>query len=346
MYKISIIFFLLLGTLSLYAQDRLQQVLEEENRSSKQKFYTHIQDEKGNQSAIPIAVIKGKQKGPTFTLISGVHGFEYPPIIAAQELIQEIEPDSLLGTLIIIPISNPNSFYSRTPFLNPKDKLNLNRVFPGDNKGSITERIANYITEVVIANSDVFVDIHGGDANEDLLPFVCYYDNESKPKQTQIIQRLAEGSGFSYVVSYPYTLKDDQPAKYAFKQAVQDGKVALSIESGKLGNVQKEAVQQIKKGVYNMLAEMEMYKQVAQEKKEFVRLSRQAYIKSNYRGVFYSKYAAGDKVSQGDIIGYIKNEFGDELEEVVSKNSGIILYKIGTPPVNKGETVMCVGYNE
>ena len=74
-------------------------------------------------------------------------------------------------------------------------------------------------------------------------------------KQTQRAKELSEVSGFQYVVSYPYSLSDDEPAKYAFKQAVQDGKIGVSIESGKLGKVEKADVDLVKKGVYNMLAD-------------------------------------------------------------------------------------------
>jgi len=177
-----------------------------------------------------------------------------------------------------------------------------------------------------------------------LLPFVCYYNNQSKPQQTQQAKILTESSGFQYIVSYPYTLKDKEAAKYAFKQAVQDGKIALSIECGKLGNVQKEAVNLIKKGVYNMLDKMDMYQKKHPVETKFINLNKQVYIKSKDKGLFYSDYSAGDQVSKEDIVGYIKDEFGNIISEIRAPNAGIILYKIGTPPVNIGDTLMCISY--
>ena len=35
---------------------------------------------------------------------------------------------------------------------------------------------------------------------------------------------------------------------------------------------------------------------------------------------------------------------GDITTEIIAKESGTILYKIGTPPVNIDETVICIGY--
>lgn len=329
---------------SLSAQDSIQHILNEGERPSINNIYHEITDANGNQSSIPISIIQGKKTGQVFTIISGVHGFEYPPILATQQLIQEINPELLSGTLLIIPLTNPHSFYSRSPFVNPMDQINLNRAFPGKKEGSITEKIAYFIANTIIPRSDVFLDIHGGDANEDLLPFVCYYNNEQKTLQTQQAKRLAETSGFNYVVKYPYKLKADAPAKYAFKQAVQDGKTALSIECGKLGNVQEDAVALIKKGIYNMLHELKMYQHTTENKPEFKELNQQVYIKSKEKGIFYSTYKAGDMVKKGAIVGHTTDAFGQVLVEYQAPRSGVILYKIGTPPINENETVMCIGY--
>ncbi|WP_273566690.1 succinylglutamate desuccinylase/aspartoacylase family protein [Maribacter halichondriae] len=294
---------------------------------------------------MPIIVIKGKKEGPVFTMVAGVHGFEYPPIVATQELMKEIDMNNLSGTLIIIPIANTGSFYSRTPFMNPQDKVNLNGAFPGKSDGSVTQKIAHFITTNIIPVSDVFLDIHGGDASEDLLPFICYYNNENYPEQTKKAKELSEISGFEYVVSYAYTLKKDDPAKYVFKQACQDGKVALSIESGKLGNVQEEAVALVKTGVYNMLNTMNMYpKNIMAPDQKLIRLNNQKYIDADASGIFYSTYKAGDAVQKGDTVGHITNEFGTKISEFKAPVSGVILYKISTPPVNVDDTLMCISF--
>ena len=208
---------------------------------------------------IPISVINGKEKGPIFTILAGVHGYEYPPIMAVQELMKEIDPAKLKGTLIILPITNIGAFYERVPYLNPTDKKNLNTSFPGKENGTITEQIANYITKNIIPISDVFLDIHGGDANEDLVPFVCYYDNKNSAEKTQTALKLSEASVLPYIVSYPYNITKTEPALYAFKQAVQNDVVALSLEAGKLGVNGADEVKMLKESIYNMIGLMKMY---------------------------------------------------------------------------------------
>ena len=184
---------------------------------------------------IPVTFISGAHNGPTFTVIAGIHGMEYPTIMSLFDLKKEIDPKKLHGNLIIIPVVNVTSFYKRTPILNPIDNLNLNRVFPGDANGSITEVMADFFTNEIYPITDVLLDMHGGDVSEDLIPFICYYDNNEFTDQTKLAARLSEISGFDIVVSYPYILPENKQAMYAFKQAVKMGIPDLSIEIGKFG---------------------------------------------------------------------------------------------------------------
>ena len=308
--------------------------------------YTIQLADKNEKSTLPVRIIKGENKGPVFTIIAGVHGYEYPPIIAVQQLMNEIDYKKLKGTLVILPIANTAAFSGRSVFYNPIDGKNLNTTFPGKQNGTITEQIAYEITNKIIPISDVFLDIHAGDASEDLISFICFYNAENFPKQTAEAKRLSELGGFENVVSYPYTLKQNEPALYAFKQAVQDGKVALSIESGKLGNVQDEAVKEIKNSVYLMLNNLAIYKKenLVQPSK-INNFTKQSYIKTDVKGFFYSDLKAGDKITEGQTVGYVTDFFGNKIKDIKSNASGIILYKIGTPPVNPNETIFCIASN-
>ena len=342
MKKIILSLFFLSSFQLTIAQNTFQIAFETTNLSSKKNFRIPLEDNKGNKAELPISIIKGGKTGPVFTILAGVHGYEYPPIISTQAIMQEINPKELTGTLIIIPIANKGSFFGRTPYISPIDNKNLNNAFPGNQKGSITEQIAHFITKNIIDVTDIFLDIHGGDSPEDLIPFVCYYNNEQKPEQTALAKKLSEKSGFDHVVSYSYTLKDSDPAKYAFKQAVQDGKTALSIESGKLGFVHQENVTLIKKGVYNMLASLNMYGKSIEPPHNVKHFNSQSYVSANFSGIFYSDYAAGDSVQKGAIVGYTTDEFGKIIEKHYASIEGIILYMLATPPINKGDTVMCI----
>ncbi|RZJ82361.1 MAG: hypothetical protein EOO20_24515 [Chryseobacterium sp.] len=151
------------------------------------------------------------------------------------------------------------------------------------------------------------------------------------------------GTGMEYIVAYPYNITKIEPAKYAFKQAVQDGIVALSIEAGRLGTVQAENVALVKNAVYNMLNYSGLYKTSETTIKTNRKyLQHQSYVRVPGKGLFYSLIKSGDSVSKDQNIGYITDDFGNILHQITSPVSGIVLYKVGTPPVNTGETLFCI----
>ena len=327
-------------------QNKFDSLFLNSSRESINKIKLEFSDDYGNKTFLPLTVIKGKDKGIVFTILAGVHGAEYAPIIATQKLIKKFEVKRLSGTIIILPITNIGAFYSSTPYVNPIDNLNINRIFPGNKNGSVSEKIAHFIATKIIPVSDIFLDAHSGDANEDLLPFVCYYDNQNYPFQTKMAKELSEYSGFENVISYPYTIKNTEPALYAFKQATQVGKIALSFESGKLGYLQPKAVDRILRGYYRIFDKLEMYEYNAlEDKTKFKRLNSPYYIKSKFQGILYSGYKAGDKVLKNNELGFITDEFGKIIERYFASKSGTILYMKGTPPVNIGDTVFSISPN-
>ncbi|MEX0273534.1 MAG: succinylglutamate desuccinylase/aspartoacylase family protein [Flavobacteriaceae bacterium] len=329
-------------TTNAQSQDSFTQKFKQMASSSLLKYTVEFTDSLNNVAKLPIVIIKGKEQGRTLTVLAGVHGYEYPPIMAVQAFLKEIRPEELRGNIILLPISNTGAFYGRSLFINPLDGANLNNAFPGKENGTVTQQIAYYITQNIIPLTDVFLDVHGGDASEELIPFVCYYEHTGKAKETAMAEQLSLNSGFAKVVSYPYTIRDDEPAKYAFKQAVQDGKVGLSFEAGELGNVQEHAVALHKNGIYNVLGSLDMYGTELDIPKKPELYNNQVYIRVPVKGIFYSEVHAGDKVVKGQKIGVITDAFGELSATIMAPASGTVLYKIGTPPVNKGDTLACI----
>ena len=152
--------FLLLITVTVTAQTSLRKTLSTMPFSARHDLKIPLSDRQGNHVSLPVTLIKGKKDGPVFTVIAGIHGYEYPPIIAVQEFLKDIDISRLEGSLVIVPVANMPAFERRSVFFNPQDVKNLNNVFPGSADGSITEKIAHYFTTEIIPLSDVFLDIH------------------------------------------------------------------------------------------------------------------------------------------------------------------------------------------
>ena len=92
---------------------------------------------------IPIAVVAGG-RGPTALFMAGNHGDEYEGQIALCRLIRELEPSEIQGRVIVLPAANLPAALDGAR-VSPIDQGNLNRSFPGDPDGTVTEQIAYYI---------------------------------------------------------------------------------------------------------------------------------------------------------------------------------------------------------
>lgn len=317
-------------------------------QGTKQHFKIPISNGK-NATFIPITVFCGAQKGPTLGITAGVHGYEYPPILAGQQLIKSINPKTLKGVVILVQIANLESFIGRSPYVNPKDGKNLNRIFPGNKNGSITEKIADFITKNVIAKSDYFLDMHAGDAPEDLMPYAAYYSNSKMPKVSNIGKNMAKALGFDYIIVFETDgkdyLKKEHPSLYCSAEAFKRGIPAVDIECGRLGLSEKEAINSIETGVLNLLNQLEMVDTSVNVKtnSSYQFISKRVSQESKHQGIFYPLKRSGDYVKLGMKIGTITDYFGNTIETIFAETNGVILFMLGTPPINKKDTIVVIG---
>ena len=122
----------------------------------------------GAQRASRIAVIKNGS-GPTAILQAGNHGDEYEGPITLGEMIRELDPAQVNGRLIFLPaINTPAVLAGRRT--SPVDGLNLNRTFPGDEAGTITQQISAYVSDVIMPLGDAYLDLHSGGSSLNILP--------------------------------------------------------------------------------------------------------------------------------------------------------------------------------
>ena len=316
---------------------------------TKRHFTVNISDGQ-NKTFIPITVFHGKENGDVLGVTAGVHGYEYAPILAGQELIKKIDPRQLTGTVILIQTANVASFLGRSPFVNPMDKKNLNRSFPGNPNGTITERIANFISEKIIPRCNYFIDMHSGDAPEDLRPYVGYYQHDEKPEISAKGKELAINMGFDHVIVFKTTdkdyMKEGLPSLYCSAQAFKLGIPAADIECGRLGVVEERFVEKIIEGIGSLLRYLQMTPGTPIVSNGIAFIEERFYMSSDHTGFFYPLKTSGIFVRKGMKVGYITDFFNKTIKEVYAEGSGIILYILGTPPVNAGETLAVIGVVE
>src|SRR2546427_6794047 len=146
----------------------------EATRGTTQRGFVRVGETPVGPIQFPIVIIQGTKPGPTLCLTAGVHAAEYPGIVAVTQVTRNTKPEDLTGTIIAVPVVNQPMFQARAGFLSPIDGLNLNRTFPGNPTGSISEVLAYVLLNEVVALADYHIDCHGGDVTEALWPHAGY----------------------------------------------------------------------------------------------------------------------------------------------------------------------------
>lgn len=291
---------------------------------------------------IPLTTIRGTRPGPALALIAGNHGYEYPPILALQRLRAQLMPEAVSGTVVMVHVANLPSFLGRTVYFSPVDGKNLNRVYPGRPDGTVSERIAHAITTQVIEPSDYVLDLHCGDGNESLRPYV-YQAVTADPRINAENQRLALAFGIDHILIDRNRPTDPARSLYCSTTAITRGKPALVVESGALGQTDEESVARIAAGVRGVMRELGMLPEGPPPAADPIYLDPAEVLPSPATGILYPLVERGQNVTRGQALVRITDFFGAALAEVASPFEGIVLYVVATPPIVQGQPVACVG---
>lgn len=291
---------------------------------------------------IPVTTIRGERPGPALALVAGNHGYEYPPILALQKLRGAIDPARLKGTVVMVHTANMPSFLGRTVYFSPVDGKNLNRCYPGNPNGTVSERIAHAITSEIIEGADYLLDLHCGDGNEWLRPYV-YQTVTGDERLDEGIARLVLAFGIDHIVVDRGRPKDPARSVFCSNTAITRGKPAATIESGGLGRTDAESVERIVNGVRGVLRELRMLEGGPEPLADPVYLDPVEVVPSPATGILYPAVEPDQTVAKGALLAQITDFFGNELARVEAPIEGVVLYVVATPPITQGQPVACVG---
>jgi predicted deacylase len=304
--------------------------------------YLAVPAKDGVGTEIPYTVIHGAERGPVLALVAGVHAYEYPPILALYRLKDAIDPKTLRGTVLMVHIANLPSFKKRTIYFGPDDWKNLNRVFPGDLGGTMSQRIAAVINDEVVKRADVLVDMHCGDGNEALIPYTYWMISGDKAFDAGT-RALAVAFGLTHIIIDESRTKDPKDSKYLGNTAILQGKPAITTESGYLGRTDEESVARNVRGVLSVMRHLDMIAGEPAPAADPVWIDKYEVVNAKHDGLFAPRVEMGYYVRAGQIVGTITDYLGRWKEDVKAPFTGILLYVIGTPPCNAGEPLFEVG---
>src|SRR5882724_10821996 len=296
-----------------------------------------------NDEPRPVISVAGAKPGPVLFVNAGVHGGEYPAVEAVIRLGKALDPKKISGAVILMPVLNLPAFRTRTPFVCPIDNVNPNRVFPGDPTGSYSEQMTHALINEFVVHADAYVDLHGGDIPEALVPFViCRHGHDDVSVKSK---QMAVAFELSYVLTV--------------SKPVQSGKgsssYAAAAEAGGVGQMQGDAIALLVQGVINVMRHLGMIDaDGARQKKKSTDekaagttiLTKFEWLYAKREGMWYPKVGPGDLVKKAQEIGTIGDLFGDTLEKIISPVNGVILFLTINPSMLEKGLLMGIGAKE
>lgn len=291
----------------------------------------------GTPIEMPVTIVNGGA-GPRLAITAGVHGGEYPGIEAAIRTASDLEARDVRGTVVIVHIVDVPAFAARSIYVCPLDGKNPNRVFPGKADGSASERLAHTLFSEVIASSDAYVDLHGGDINEALVPFTIIVETGDTDLDARA-RDLARVYGIRYLVR---GLVRGGTSAAAAQRRIP----AILAEAGGQGLLDQPSLHTHLRGLRNVLRHLHLVDGAPEPVEPVTTLGRLHWVSSQHTGLFYSEVAPGDRVEGGTRVGEIRDYFGRRLAELRAPASGIVLFTVTTPATNPNDPLFAVGEPE
>ena len=289
------------------------------------QLYTHT------DIHIPVQVVNGKTSGPILMICAAIHGDELNGIEVVRRVLKSPWIKNLRGTLIAVPMVNVLGIIHRSRYL--PDRRDLNRCFPGSEKGSLGGRIANLFVQEILTKCQYAIDLHTGAANRSNMPQIRVH------LENQQAAELAQAFGVPLVIDAP--IRDG-----SLRGAGDDlGIPIITYEAGEALRFDEAAIRVGVKGVRNVMTHLKMLpprKSSIPKPPTFVAKSS-VWVRAPADGLFRSKLHLGDRVSRGDVLGIIDGPLGGSEIPVLAPFAGIIIGNTNLPLVNEGEALLHLG---
>ncbi len=276
---------------------------------------------------IPIHVVHGKKEGPCLLVCAALHGDEINGIEIIRRVMRIKSLSRLKGTLITVPIVNIYGFIQMSRYL--PDRRDLNRCFPGSEKGSLAGRLAHIFMQEVVSHATHGIDLHTAAVHRDNYPQIRATLDDPETKQ------LAEAFQAPLIIDAslrPGTIR---------QAAVEKGIPWLVYEAGEALRFDEVSIRAGVRGVVNVLRELDMLHHQKSKTKVIPRTVKSNFwIRAPQSGIMRLTVKLGGNVSKGDILGYVSEPYGEMETAILSPNTGIVIGRTNLPLVYEGDALV------
>lgn len=273
-----------------------------------------------------VFVLHGTQPGPALFLSGAIHGDEINGVEIVRRVLDRVDPERLVGTLVGVPIVNIFGFVRESRYL--PDRRDLNRSFPGSRRGSLAARIADLFMTEIVARCDYGIDLHTAAQGRFNLPHVRG-DFASAENH-----RVA--SAFAAPVFYHSRGQDGTVRRAANKL----GKTVIVYEAGEAGRFEPEPIAIGVDGVLRVMRELQMIPTAPRVTSPSVEATGTKWVRATRGGLLRLDRATGEAVRQRQKLGTIGDAMGESTVRVVAPCDGIIISHATNPLIHQGDAVV------
>jgi predicted deacylase len=306
---------------------------------------------------VPCTALRGRTEGPTLAITAGCHPMELNGILAAARLGNEIDPEKLSGTVLIVHVQNVMGFEFKHGHTSPFDGINMGRSFPIANRTveeagavshqgrSLSYSASETIFERIISRANFLIDMHGGELHEWLAPNIEILPI-GEPDIDERTRAFARSFGFDTIWEVPQGSIPEMPTYpgrgSAVREAMQRGIPAVFCEVGSEGRLEEPLVEFTVNAVLNVMRTHKMYPGDAHAGP--VQVLRGGHVLFASRGgLFINHTKPAQRLKSGQLIGRIVSLRGEVVEEIRAPSEGVITNTITLGVANPGDMLYVIG---
>jgi predicted deacylase len=287
---------------------------------------------------LKVKTIEGQPTGPHLLITGGIHGDEFEPMAAIRRLIGHLRPDEIRGRVTLCPVVNEAAFLhgDRTA----EDELDLARVCPGKTDGSVTERTAFALSEL-IRSADFYIDLHTGGTGLAVWPMAGYCLHPQAAILGQQ-RKMAQAFNLPFIWGTAATLEGRSLsiARHANVPAIYSEYMGSAV-------CDPNGVEAYVAGCLNVMGSLGMIeRELPPSRVEHVVENpipdsghMQVQNRSPITGFFEPAVELGQFVECGRPLGTVSDTCGDRIETVDTQEQGIVLVLRTFSRVLEGESL-------
>lgn len=280
---------------------------------------------------IPVHIIRGRKDGPTVFVSAAVHGDELNGIEIIRRLIQLKSLKVSHGTLILVPMVNVYGVLNQSRYM--PDRRDLNRSFPGSDKGSLAARVADIFLDQIVRHCDYGVDLHTGAIHRSNLPQIRADLEDEKT--------LNLAREFGVPVLLNANIRDGSLRQ----AAVEAGCRILLYEAGQALRFDELSIRAGVRGVTNVLSHLGMVRRKRRREKVTPYIANNStWSRASASGIVRDRKKLGDWVEKGEALAEIGDPFGRVIGMVNASRAGIVIGKQNIPLVQEGDAMFHVAW--